>query len=151
MAVVTAGAVSIYSLIRSNQIKSLAGKTNDVISDLRSNTLTKSGQYELIIRYNSSSKKYIAELKRDGTIITTTTIGNKGNIFCMSDIGTARFMLKDGYEIHLKFDKADGSFSEISCSQSGVNEMIDNTIHVEYSNLEKVIKLIELTGKHYIE
>ena len=41
MAVITAGAVSIYSLINSSKLKSMAGKVNDAISNVRSDTLTK--------------------------------------------------------------------------------------------------------------
>ena len=56
MAVITAGAVSIYSLINSSKLKSMAGKVNDAISNVRSDTLTKEGVYGYLMKYDNTEK-----------------------------------------------------------------------------------------------
>lgn len=159
MAIVTGAAMSVYSFIKTSRLRALSENVNDAISDLRSVTLAKSGDYSLFIFYDSSKKSYIArmtkyEKKADGSVsnkqIKTINIGTKGEIYCMDSAGS-KYKLSDGYSLHIKFDKADGSFSSVNFSKLGhtVNNLTD--IYVEYAGKVKTIKLITLTGKHYIE
>ncbi len=155
MAIVTVSAVSIFSMIKSEKIKSLAGKTNDAISDLRSKTLTKSGKYELIIRYDSSKGKYVAELNHNDIIESTEVLGNVGTIYCVNKSSGDEYELKssDKYEIHLKYNKSDGSFAEIKCISGSTGAdvgTINHKIYIEYAGLSKGVQLIEVTGKHSI-
>ena len=66
MAVITAGAVSIYSLINSSKLKSMAGKVNDAISNVRSDTLTKEGVYGYLMKYDNTEKCCTICLYKDG-------------------------------------------------------------------------------------
>lgn len=153
MAVVTASAVSIYSLIKSSQLKSVAGKVNDEIGTLRSVTLTKSGAYDITIGYDSTKKNYYARIVRNGNEYSKVSLGNKGEIYCLSSTGNTEYKLKSGWSISIRFNKSDGSYEWIKCiSKSGVVvDTIENYIYIEYSGQMKKIKMIKLTGKHYIE
>lgn len=159
MAIVTGAAMSIYSFIKTNRLRALSENVNDAVSDLRSTTLAKSGDYSLVILYDSSKKSYIAKLsksvkKPDGSVSVKTyktdTIGTKGEIYCMDSAGN-KYKLSDGYAINIRFNKADGSFSSVNFSKAGhtVNNVTD--IYCEYAGKVKTVKLITLTGKHYIE
>lgn len=158
MAIVTGATMSVYSFIKTNRLRALSENVNDVISDLRSATLAKSGNYSLTISYDSSKKSYIAQItksetKPDGSVshimYKTKSIGTKGEIYC-KDSGS-EYKLSDGYSINIRFNKADGSFSAVNFSKSGhtVNNVTE--IYVEYAGNVKTVKLITLTGKHYIE
>lgn len=154
MALVTGASVSVYSWIKSHRIREISVNVNDAVSDVRSKTLTKSGKYELVIKY--SSKKYIAQLNHTvggSTTSTDKTISGVGTVYCK--IGTTEYDLQDGKEIHIEFNKADGSFSKMHLYDPATGVWVGKPdagyINVKYGGYTKKIKLIEATGKHYIE
>ena len=57
----------------------------------------------------------------------------------------------DTNSLKFEFEKSDGSFKFIKATSSGTAIDMDNCIYVEYSGKVKKIKLVKLTGKHYIE
>lgn len=150
MAIVIGATMSIYSWIKSHRIKNIAENISDAIGDVRTKTLSKEGSYELIIRKNTSGKYEAVISSTSGS--ETNVIGNVGTISCTSDDGLTEYKVGTDYEIHLAFNKSDGSFSTIKVKKSdGTLLNIKNEIHIEYAGLSKNIKLKELTGKHYIE
>lgn len=158
LAVITGAAVSIFSWIRNNRIRSMAGNVNTVISDTRSKTLTKGGSFELVIKRDTDSS-IIAEIYSSNagdptSPIDTKKISSKDGDITVESSGT-EYHVNSSYELHISFNKADGAFKEMAVystsgsSTSGMN--FDGEIKVSYAGLDRTIKLIELTGKHYIE
>lgn len=166
MAIVTGATIGIYSWIKSNRLKSMAGNTNDVIGDLRSTTLAKSGIYQLQIKQDSGGN-YVAIMQKgttdpSGSVTWTdmkdkTTIGSRGKIYCIAASDGSQLSITDDvndYSIIISYKKSDGSFDEIKCVKNGggVQKSIkDNEIYVEYAGKTKIVKLVSLTGKHYIK
>lgn len=155
MAVITAGAVSIYSLINSSKLKSMAGKVNDAISDVRSDTLTKEGVYGLLMRYDNTDKCCTISFYKDGNVSNPykkISLGKSGRYYVKDKSGNKCYLDRtDTNGLDIEFNKSDGSFSLINATASGTAIDMDNYIYVEYSGKVKKIKLIKLTGKHYIE
>lgn len=168
MAIVTGATIGIYSWIKSNRLKSMAGNTNDAIGDLRSTTLAKSGIYQLQIKQDSDGN-FVAIMQKgttdpsdpSGSVTWTdmrdkTTIGSKGKIYCIAADGSQLSITDDvtDYSLIISYKKSDGSFDEINCVKngSGAQQSIkDNEIYIEYAGKTKIVKLVKLTGKHYIK
>lgn len=158
MAIVTVGSVSIYSWIKSNRLKSLSENTNNVISDLRTETMSKSGRYKLQISYDSN-KQYVAKIYivsgTDGagnpiwSVYDTQNLGTRGDISV--DAGGTVNSLKSGWVIELEYNKADGSFKTATCSKGTTSYSGITDLDIEYGGNTRTVKLITLTGKHYIE
>lgn len=155
MAVITAGAVSIYSLINSSKLKSMAGKVNDAISNVRSDTLTKEGVYGYLMKYDNTEKCCTICLYKDGNTANPykkISLGKSGRYYVKDKSGNTYYLDKnDTNDLNLEFDKSDGSFKLIKSTSSGTAIDMDNYIYVEYAGKVKKIKLVKLTGKHYIE
>lgn len=143
MAVVTGGSMSVYSWTKSNKLKEIAGNVNDCISETRSKTLTKSGTYELVIK--KVGNDFVGEIYHGGSVVSQKKIAGSGSITAVA-AGTT-YSVQGGTEIHIAFNKSDGSFSKMEIG--GVT--IDGSITVTRGDRSKVIKLIRLTGKHYID
>ncbi len=152
MAVITAGAVSIYSLINSSKLKSMAGKVNDAISEVRSATLTKEGVYSCQIQYDNTEKCCTILLRKDGNVYKKISLGSSGRYYVKDKSGNPYYLDKSTLNsLDLEFDKSDGSFKRITAKSSATTVDMDGYIYVEYSGKVKKIKLVKLTGKHYIE
>lgn len=159
MAIVSAASVSIYSWIKSHRFKSMVENVNDAISDTRSKTITKEGSYELVIRKDTSDDSFVAEIYKnrgasDQRVVEKYEIGKKGSIWCgdKADSGTTVYKVEDGNNICITFSKIDGSFTKMVMETSSGDIAINQGyINLSYNGLSKKIKLIELTGKHYIE
>lgn len=151
MAIVTGATMSIYSWIKFNRIKAMAGNVNDAISDTRSKTLSKAGNYELVIKKNASGDYQAVINSPTGS--ETTNLGKVGRIYGINKADNTVLDVGPDYEIHISFNKSDGSYSQIKCykTDGSMQTDIKGKIHIEYAGLSKVIKLIELTGKHYID
>lgn len=150
MAIVTAGAISMFSWISRNKIRSMAGDVNTAIGDTRSRTLSKGGTFELIIKKESDD--YVAIIKNVTTSGTTTEkkkISDYGTI----SVESGTYKVGSGCELHISFNKSDGSIKEMAVYSSETAKTCDfnGEILFEYSNLSKKIKLVKLTGKHYLE
>lgn len=152
MAVVVGASVSIYSWIKSHRMQSFAENTNDVIGSLRSDTLSKDGAYELVIK--KSGDNFVAEVS-NGTKSETTTLGSaKYSSSLYGTVSSTKYTVEDGHEIHISFNRVDGSFNKMDiCTSSGssIGSVSDGYIYLSTSGLSKKIKLVKLTGKHYIE
>lgn len=146
MAIVTGTSVSIYSWVRSHRMQEIAGNISDAIGEVRSDTLSKSGTYELVIK--KSSDKFVASVTHNSETINRT-ISSRGTVSAVTNSGT-KYQVGTTYKIIIIFDKSDGSFSKMVCSD-GTNEYDIDYILAEYSGLSKKVKLNKLTGKHYIE
>lgn len=154
MAIITASAVSIYSWISKNKIRSMAGNVNSAISDVRSKTLSKSGNWQLIIKKDSTGK-YVAIINQTdnaGNVSSENkTIADYGKISVMT-LHAGVYTLDEQFELHISFKKADGSVDEMAVYRSGTRiDEIKGEIKLEYSNLSRTVKLIKNTGKHYTE
>lgn len=166
MAVVTGATMSIYSWIRTHRLTSMAESMDSAIGDLRSVTLAKSGKYQLVIKQDSGD--YVAFLQKSDTTdalgnpiwntIDTTTIGSKGDISFFDNISGTEYFVSSSSDIQIiiSFNKSDGSFSNIawedtSTGVSGTNNIKDSEIAVTYAGKTKTVKLVQLTGKHYIK
>lgn len=154
MAVVAGGSVAIYSGVGSHKMKEIVGNIDNAMSDMRSDTLSKEGSYELIIR--KSSDKYVAVIERtvgSNVVTETKTISKYGSIYCVDKSSSMKYTVGTDYEIHISFNKTDGSFSTMSCWKTDGSEKHDitNYIYADYSGLSKRVKMLAITGKHYIE
>lgn len=179
MAIAIGLSASIYNLVKSSRITSMAERVNSSISDLRTTTLAKADNYRIIIYKNG--EKYISKIEKEkvsvdpitGSIITdwveykTTTISDYGSVYCYDSSGNKRNVgdSNTDYVILISFNKANRAFNEISCYLKGDvsfdpdNNIItgspidvaNNEIHVEYSGRSRKIKMLEVTGKHYID
>lgn len=171
LAVITGAAVSIFSWIKNNRMRSMAGNVNTAISDTRSKTLTKGGTFELIIKKETSDDAaaktkagdYIAII--NNTVSGTTTQVSKKKISEVGNIsvecGGTTYDVDTSHELHISFNKADGSFKvSDDGSEDGMSVWtttgtkigdFDGEIEISYANLDRTVKLNKLTGKHYIE
>lgn len=159
LAIVSVASMSIYSWIKSHRFKSMVENVNDAISDTRSRTTTKEGSYELVISKNASDGNFIAELYQNRgasneRIVEKYTISKKGSIWCgdKADNGATTYKVEDGNNICIAFSKLDGSITKMVMETAGGNIVLDKgIINFNYDGLTRKIKMIELTGKHYIE
>lgn len=164
LAVITGAAVSIFSWVRNNRIRSMAGNVNSAISDVRSMTVTKSGTFELIIKKGkndgSETDKYFAIIIKENpsgtdTLISEKQIAKEGSISVSA--GSNNYDVASGDELHISFNKSDGSFNkmEVKDSSGGSSSFKSingvGTIKVSYASLERTITLNGLTGRHGIE
>lgn len=156
LAVVTATSVSIYSWIKANRIKSVTKNIDTAISNTRSETLTKAGTYELVLR--GTSDNIVAVLNRtvNGTVKSETkTVGNTASIYCLGTDGNKYYIKKGGtYQLCISFNKSDGSFKRIELLDFSVATPlpipISNDIYIEYGGLSRRISLKKETGKHSV-
>lgn len=156
MAIVTAVSVSIYSWIKANRIKSVTKNIDTAISNTRSETLTKAGSYELVLK--GTSDKVVTVLYRNvnGTVRSETkTIGNTASIYCKGTDGHKYYIKKGGtYQLCISFNKSDGSFKRIELLNFSVATPtpvpIYNDIYIEYGGLSRKISLKKETGKHSV-
>lgn len=146
LAIVTGASAAAFSSVKSHKIKEFAGNINNAISETRTNTLTKSGSYELVITYESN--QFVAKLYHNGSLLETKTLtkDKKASISCVGATSSANFKVEDGNDIRIAFNKADGSFSKMMIG----SEEIKGSISVERAARTKVINLVKLTGKHYM-
>lgn len=159
MAVVLGGAISIYSLINSSRLNSMAENIDDAISDTRSRTLAKSGEYRLKIYANGDDIKAVVQ-KKNGAVwddIETTILGKSNVKVTFKDDHSNNVEIKDGtsgWYLIVSFNKSDGTFNKIQTATNGSGTLRDigaNEVYVTYANKTKTIKMLKETGKHYIE
>lgn len=159
MAVVTGATISIYSWTRSAQLKETTNGINDAISELRSVTLSKNGRYRLWIYNEAASKKNYVVIQKYNLSTSNwdeyskKAIGKKPSVYC-EDLSGNKYNIENnvsGNQIFIEFNKSDGSFVSAKCiAPSGTNIDIDE-IKVAFGDNTKEIKMIKLTGKHYIK
>ncbi len=152
MAIAVSLGVSLFSWIRTHRLTSMTETLNSTIGNTRSNTMTKSGNYELVVK--KESKKIVAVITNTtkGVEIDKATIGNEGDINVK--VGGGNVSLSTTRELHISFSKSDGSYSEIAVYDNvgnKIGDIDDNTITVSFRNRSHSIKLVKLTGKHYIK
>ncbi len=150
MAIAVGVGVSLYSWIRTHRLTSMTETLDSKIGDTRSYNMTKSGNFELVVKEESS--KFVAEINNvtTNTNVSKTTIGNGGSIEVK--VGGAKQKITGNKELHIRFSKNDGSYSQIAIYNNGVfsGDLSDNSIKLSYQNRSRTITLVKLTGKHYI-
>lgn len=166
LAVITGAAVSIFSWVKNNRMRSMAGNVNTAISDTRSKTLTKGGTFELIIKKETSDDAaaktkagdYVSIINNTDTGSGTMTQVSKKKISEVGKISVecsgTTYEVSTNHEIHISFKKADGAFYEMAVYDTTTGTKVgdfDGEIEMSYANLDRTIKLNKLTGKHYIE
>lgn len=160
MAVVLGGAISIYSLINSSRLNSMAENIDDAISDTRSRTLAKSGEYQLKIYADGGNIKATVQKMNGATWenFETTTLGRDNVHVTLKDVPSNNEVeIKEGssgYYLIVSFNKSDGTFNKIKIVKNGSateSDVADNEVYVSYANKTKTIKMLKDTGKHYIK
>lgn len=159
MAIVIGASVGIYSWVNSSKIKKAARNLNSSISDLRSTTRSKTGTYKLSVEKDNNDVFKANIEKQDASSsyfnYSTSTLGKEVKIYCKVsgityDIGSNGATGK--YKIEIQFNRASGAFSKIKLIEgSNEQDIDDNKIYISLGNREYTIKLVQLTGKHYIE
>ncbi len=151
--------MSIYSWTKSARLKETTNGINSAISELRSTTLSKNGRYRLWIYKKAADNTNYAVIQKYNSVTSnweeysTEKIGSKPSIYCVDAAGNDLVLENKafGNQVYIEFNKSDGSFSTANCfSASGSNVNIDE-INVSFGGNNKTIKLVLLTGKHYIE
>lgn len=156
MAVVVGASTSIYLWTNSARLKETANGINSAISDLRTTTLTKSGEYRLRIYEDASDKKKYAtiEKKNESGVwekYSKDYVGKHTIVSCGVSIEVSS-EVSTGYEIYISFKKSDGTFYETYAMKLSDNTTHNfNEMNISYADREKTIKLVLLTGKHYIK
>lgn len=156
MAIVVGASTSVYLWTKSARLKETTNGINSAISELRTTTLTKSGEFRLKIYEDSSdNKKYAMIEKKDGAgnwvEYSKDYIGKKPTISCGASMNVSSDN-STGYEIYISFNKADGVFLDAYALKLSDNSQTNiGEIKVNFAGNEKTIKLVLLTGKHYIK
>lgn len=167
MAVVLGGSVSVFHWINTSRLETMAKNINYMLSDVRSDTLAKSGKYRMKL-YANGDMVYAVEQKENGTDasgnpkwddIEKKEVGKYGSVYVMDATGVKREInsTTSGSYVIVSYNKSDGSYNEINVYENtdtlgatpkGINS---NEICTEYGDRNRKIKMIKQTGKHSIK
>lgn len=164
LAIVTGSAIGIFGMLKKGYFNEAYKGTTAFLSDLRSDTMSKSNEIYGDIYKDSSG--YHAEVVKVTTtpsptggvsysykVLSTTSLGKKAKIYSVDKAsGNKTEITASSGHIMIKYNRSNGTFSSkmLGTINPRTNAIIGNeisAIHVEYSTLSKTIKLIE-TGKY---
>lgn len=148
MAIVTGATMSIYSWIRTQRIENLAEKVSDSLNDTRTSCVSKDGQFFLEIRKNSG--KYKAKLFKDLSVYKEYDLGKVGSIKVYDTSGN-EYTVSDLKWISLRYDKSSGGIEYFRICDTSGNIDGNCKIVLQYEDMERVIEISDITGKHYVE
>lgn len=157
MSIVVLISVNLYGLIRNADTKSAAGNIDTMISSLRSKSLTKNGEYKLCIEMDADKNysvvlyEYKVVVPEDGLvwkIIESENLG-KVTISVLDSAGNEAVIDADNI-LELKCSKSNGSFINSKYLKSDETDFEVTQIKIVKGNSMKRIKLVLLTGRHYI-
>lgn len=161
MAIITVVSISIYSWIHSAKIKSASKTIDSTISELRSLTLSRSDEWKMTVNKETNNYRiviYRGEIAGGGinwSEYDTYHVSKAVDIYC-KDAANQKIKIGESYgggskaNIEIRYKKSDGSFDILQCNKSGSENFKIKDIYFEYGNYERIIHLVELTGKHSV-
>ncbi len=153
MGIVTAGAVSLYSYIGSTKVKQASHGIDDALTDTRTNTMSKQGNWSMTISLEDG--KYYATVKRDSSVYDKTELGSSSSItitYSKTVISGTDTIVLDDQSISttastwptIVYNSGSGACMKYS-------DYYVSDFKVNNSRADKTIKLVKATGKHYFE
>ncbi|MBQ3545044.1 MAG: prepilin-type N-terminal cleavage/methylation domain-containing protein [Lachnospiraceae bacterium] len=148
MAIVTGATMSIYSWIRTQRIENLTENVSDSLNEVRTSCMSKDGNFFLEIK--KDGEKYRAKIYKDLVLYKEYDLGKVGSIKVYDNSGN-EFTISSAKWVRLRYDKSSGGIEYFRvCDTSG---HVDGNckIVLQYDNMQRVIEISKLTGKHFIE
>lgn len=164
LAIVTGGAVGVFGMLKQGYFNEAYKGTTAFLSDLRSDTMSKSSEvygdiYKDSTGYHAEIVKVTTTPSPSGgatysyTVLSTASLGKKAKIYAIDKAsGTKTEITESSNNIMIKYNKSNGAFIaktlgtiDTSTNTIGGNEI--SGIYVEYSTLSRTLKLIN-TGKY---
>lgn len=150
MAVVTGGAVSLYSYLSTAKVRQCYTGINDELGVTRTNAMSKKGKWSVVVKFDGN--KYYAVSMKDGKEFDKTELGKKG------DFKLTYMKLPDGAAAATEVEITDSAstwptimFNSGSGSCLVVDGYTVSEFKVSNPNLTKTVKLVKATGKHYVK
>lgn len=150
MAIVTGGAVSLYSYVSTANVKQCYTGINDELGATRTYAMSKKGKWSLTVKKESG--KYYAVVSKDGSEVSKTKLGKDG------EFTLTYKKLPDGAAIATEVEITDSASTWPTImfnSGSGACLVVDgytvSELKVSNPNLTKTVKLVKATGKHYVK
>lgn len=155
MGIVLAASVSLYSFLSTAKVRSAASGLEDELTNLRTSTLSKQGDWKLVVSLESNGK-YYATLYRGSAEYEKKELGSSNNVTItyskLTEGAGGSSVASTGNSITtanttwptIIFDPGSGA-----CRKAGdyyVTEFV-----ISNTNLTRTIKIIKATGKHYVE
>lgn len=143
MGILTGGAALSVNLLFSKDAAKCATKINDVINEVRMESMSKAGAYE--VEFKKDSNDYYAVINGGDPIL----LNEKGRIKSITVAGpVSKDFATD--TLKLSFDKSKGNVDKIDGSNVSTDGVIVFTVTQNAMDKEAYVSLVTSTGKHQV-
>lgn len=153
MGIVTLGTIGIYSWIASSAFKQAVNNITDSLAETRTNQISKSGDYYVKIKINSSNK-CVSEIYSKASSSPMKSEVNSKEIdsitAVLDDASGTEVTLDNSNYIYISYSE-NGSFKEAYLDNGSKSDIKGIKISHRSNYYTKTIKLARSTGKFFVE
>ena len=152
MSIVVVFSVSMFGTTTKSKVKSAAQNVDDMITSLRTKTIAKKAEFRMEIWcIDEKVTVNLIEEQDDGTdkVIKTYDVPSSVKVYGVHR-DDSKVFLESGTRIELQCSKTNGRFVKNHYRSGDIDAEVKSIVF-EKGDTTKTIRLVTLTGKHFIE